>query len=59
MRRRSASRLASMKSSMSGWSTRIVPIIAPLRLPALMIVRHIESHMFMKESGPEASAPTR
>src|SRR5437868_447668 len=32
--------------------------MAPRRLPALMMVRHIESHTSMKDSGPEASAPT-
>ena len=50
-------RLAAMKSSMSGWSTRSVAIIAPRRDPALMMVRHIASHTSMKETGPEASAP--
>src|SRR5476649_2062481 len=32
--------------------------MAPRREPALMMVRHIESHTSMNESGPEASAPT-
>ncbi len=32
--------------------------MAPRREPALMMVRHIESHTSMKDSGPEASAPT-
>ncbi len=58
LRRRSAARFASMKSSMSGWEQDNVPIIAPRRAPADMMVRHIESHTSMKESGPEASAPT-
>ena len=58
MRSRPGSRLASMKASMSGWSQRSVAIIAPRRWPALMMVRHIASHTSMKESGPEASAPT-
>src|SRR5258707_532316 len=43
MRSRPASRLASMKASMSGWSQRRVAIMAPRRWPALMIVRHIAS----------------
>ena len=58
MRRRPASRLARTKSSMSGWSHRIVPIMAPRRKPADMMVRHIASHTSMKLRGPEASAPT-
>jgi len=45
---------------------RIVPLtllvstalLAPHRAPADMIVRHIESHTSMKESGPDASAFT-
>ena len=47
-----------MNSSMSGWSQRIVAIIAPRRLPADMTVRHMASHTSMKVSGPEASAAT-
>jgi hypothetical protein len=43
---------------MSGWSHRKVAIMAPRRVPADMIVRHIASQTSMKESGPEASAPT-
>jgi len=43
---------------MSGWSHRIVAIIAPRRLPADMIVRHIASQTSMKDKGPEASAAT-
>ena len=58
MRSRPGSRLASMKASISGWSQRMVAIMAPRRWPALMIVRHMESQTSMKESGPEASAPT-
>ena len=58
MRSRAASDLAVMKSSMSGWSQRIVAIIAPRRLPADMMVRHIASQTSMKDSGPEASAAT-
>ncbi len=58
IRNRAESALAEMKSSISGWSQRIVAIIAPRREPALMIVRHIASHTSMKLSGPEASAAT-
>ena len=36
----------------------MVAIIAPRRDPADMMVRHIASQTSMKESGPEASAPT-
>ena len=43
---------------MSGWSHLNVPIIAPRLEPALIIVRHIESHTSIKVKGPEASAPT-
>ena len=58
IRSRAGSRLASMNASMSGWSQRMVAIMAPRRDPADMIVRHIASHTSMKESGPEASAAT-
>ena len=58
IRRRAASDLAAMNASISGWSQRIVAIIAPRRLPALMIVRHIASQTSMKLSGPLASAET-
>src|SRR3989344_8219412 len=58
LRSRAGSRLASMKASMSGWSMRRQPIIAPRRCPAEGMVRHMESHTAMKLSGPEASAPT-
>ena len=36
----------------------MVPIMAPRREPADMMVRHIESQTSMKLKGPEASAPT-
>jgi hypothetical protein len=32
--------------------------MAPRRLPALMMMRHMESHTSMNETGPDASAPT-
>jgi hypothetical protein len=47
-----------MKASMSGWSQRMVPIMAPRRWPADMMVLHMESHTSMKLTGPEAPAPT-
>ena len=49
MRSRAGSFFASMKASISGWSQRIVAIIAPRRLPADMIVRHIASQTSMKD----------
>jgi len=58
LRSRPGSCLAAMKASISGWSHRNVAIIAPRRAPADMMVRHIASHTSMKDSGPEASAPT-
>src|SRR5262245_32870711 len=58
MRSRAGSRLAAMKASISGWSQRSVPIMAPRREPADMMVRHMESQTSMKLKGPEASAPT-
>src|SRR6056300_1231064 len=56
--KRAASDLAVMKSSISGWSQRIVAIIAPRRDPADMIVRHIASQTSIKDNGPDASAAT-
>ena len=58
LRSRAGSRLASMKCSMSGWSMRKQPIIAPRRCPADITVRHMASHASMNESGPDACAPT-
>ena len=58
IRSRAGSLLAAMKSSISGWSQRMVAIMAPRRDPALMIVRHIASQTSMKLKGPEASAAT-
>ena len=52
------SAFASMKASISGWSQRIVPIIAPRLAPADMIVLHMASQTSMKLTGPDASAPT-
>ena len=47
------SAFASMKASISGWSQRSVPIIAPRREPADMMVLHIASQTSMKLTGPE------
>ena len=58
LRSRPGSRLAAMKASMSGWSQRMVAIIAPRRDPADMMVRHMLSHTSMNDNGPEASALT-
>ena len=55
---RAGSDFAVMKASISGWSQRIVAIIAPRRDPADMMVRHIASQTSMNDSGPEASAAT-
>ena len=52
-----ASRLASMKVSMSGWSQASVAIIAPRRAPVDSMVAHIASQMRMKDTGPEAMVP--
>jgi hypothetical protein len=43
---------------MSAATIRNVAIIAPRRLPADMMVRHIASHTSMNDKGPEASAAT-
>ena len=59
LRSRPGSDLASMKASISGWSQRSVAIMAPRRLPADMMVRHMASHTSMKLTGPDASAPMR
>ena len=58
MRKRAASDLAVIKSSISGWSQRIVAIIAPRREPADIIVRHIASQTSINDNGPDASAAT-
>ena len=47
------SRLHMMKSMMSGWSTRRIPMLAPRRVPPCLIVSVAASKTFMKESGPE------
>ncbi len=42
-----------MKSMMSGWSTRMMPMLAPRRVPPCLIVSVAASNTFMKDSGPE------
>ena len=58
IRRRNGSRLASTNFSTSGWSQRIVAIMAPLRIPADIIVLQDASHTSIKDNGPEASEAT-
>ena len=48
------SRLAWMKSSISGWSQRIIPICAPRRAPADSSVSQLLSNTRMYEIGPLA-----
>ena len=51
--RRSSSCLAAMKSRMSGWSTRMMPMLAPRRVPPCLIVSVAASNTLMNESGPD------
>ena len=51
------SRLSSTNSTMSGWSQRKAPIMAPRRLLVASKVSQSESQILMKETGPEAIAP--
>ena len=50
--RRSSSCLAVMKSRMSGWSTRMMPMLAPRRVPPCLMVSVAASKTLMNESGP-------
>ena len=45
----------SMKWSMSGWSTRRMPMLAPRRVPPCLIASVAESNTVMKETGPLAT----
>ncbi len=45
--------LAVMKSRMSGWSTRMMPMLAPRRVPPCLMVSVAASNTLMKESGPD------
>ena len=47
--------LATMKSRMSGWSTRSTPMLAPRRLPPCLMVSVAASNTCMNDSGPEAT----
>ena len=51
---RPPSRLASMKSPMSGWSQRSIAICAPRRAPADSSVSQLLSNTRMYDSGPLA-----
>ena len=53
--RRLVSFLQVMKASISGWSTRRMPMLAPRRVPPCLMVSVATSKMFMKEMGPEAT----
>ena len=48
--------LAVMKSRMSGWSTRMMPMLAPRRVPPCLIVSVAASKTLMNESGPRRDA---
>ncbi len=51
------SSLQVMKRSMSGWSTRSMPMLAPRLLPPCLIVSVAELNTAMKETGPDATPP--
>ena len=53
--RRSVSRFAVMNFSMSGWSTRKIPILAPRLVPPCFMVSVATSKMVIKEMGPLAT----
>ena len=44
---------AVMKSRMSGWSTRMMPMLAPRRVPPCLMVSVAASKTLMNESGPD------
>ena len=46
-----------MKSSMSGWSTRSMPMFAPRRVPPCFTACVAASNTFMKDTGPLAMPP--
>ena len=50
--RRSSSCLAVTKSRMSGWSTRMMPMLAPRRVPPCLMVSVAAANTLMKDSGP-------
>ena len=49
--------LARMNSTMSGWSTRRMPMLAPRRVPPCLICSVAVLKMRRKETGPEATPP--
>ncbi len=49
--------LQTMNSSMSGWSTRRMPMFAPRRRPPCLIASVLWSNTLMKETGPLATPP--
>ena len=49
------SSLQAMKSMMSGWSTRRMPMFAPRRVPPCFTASVDASYNFMKEIGPLAT----
>ena len=46
-----------MKSMMSGWSTRRMPMLAPRRVPPCFTASVAALNTFMKEMGPLATPP--
>ena len=48
---------ATMKSMISGWSTRSMPMLAPLRRPPCFITSVAVSYILAKDMGPEAMPP--
>ena len=46
-----------MNSTMSGWSTRRMPMLAPRRVPPCLICSVAVLKMRRKETGPEATPP--
>ena len=51
--RQSSLCLALMNSRMSGWSTRMMPMLAPRRVPPCLMVSVAASKTFMNDSGPD------
>src|SRR2546427_3500264 len=49
------SSLQAMNSSMSGWSTRRMPMLAPRRVPPCFTTSVDASYSFMNDTGPEAT----
>ena len=49
------SSLQVMNSTISGWSTRNIPMFAPRRVPPCLTTSVEESYSDMKETGPDAT----